>query len=290
MSMFESRSSARYVGAMLRFLRLSRTHFAVSDGGFDRRGDGGRRPRPNAATVKAIEDAVNGKAERSEEAASFGERYRIARDYLQLSDSDVGRHMGVSRELVRRWGINLHVPRGERVEKLAGLLKVPKAWLLSGVERDLPADSHIGVRVGEEALAWRETLYSLTHRVLEKMPDEADEHDFVAAINRALATNAALRNAARRAGGRWQVIEGRLVFAPWIPLELEQPKRRYWPDETEAIIEEELTEKPTTYAAWRAIRARCEAAGLPYPQRIALHKRLQKVREHVERYGVVIKQ
>lgn len=196
--------------------------------------------------------------------------------------------MEVSRELVRRWGQNLHPPRGERLERLAELLQVPKSWLLTGCVDDLGADSHVGVRVGAEALHWREVLYSLTHRVLEKTDDDSQDEDFVEAINRALVGSSDLRNAARRAGGRWQVIDGRLFFAPWVPLEVGPLTRRYWSEETEAIIEEELARHPSTYAAWGAIRARCEAADLSYPQRVSLHKRLQKVRDHVERYGVVL--
>ncbi|NMF96142.1 hypothetical protein GPA27_01860 [Aromatoleum toluolicum] len=287
MSMFESRSTTQYVAAMTKFLRTSRREFAVAS---DRVGCG-RRPRPDAETVQRVEQAVNRKAEQAESArTTFGERYRIARDYRELRDSQVGRYMEVSRELARRWGENRHPPRGERLERLAEFLQVPKSWLLSGCLDDLGADSHIGVRVGEEALRWREVLYSLTHRVLEKVDDDAQDEDFVVAINRALVSNADVRNAARRAGGRWQVIDGRLFFASWVPLELGPLTRRYWPEETEAIIDEEVARHSSTYAAWRAVQARCEAAGLPYPQRIALHKRQQKVREHVERYGVVMKQ
>lgn len=290
MSMFESRSQAQYAAAMMKFLKVTRGALALTDDG---QGEGkrrGRRPRLEPDAIKALEDAVNVKAERSESMGiTFGERYRIARDYLGLKDSEVGRHMRVSRELARRWGENLHPPRGERLEKLAELLRVPKSWLLSGCQEDLAAESHIGVRVGEEALRWREVLYSLTHRVLEEVSGDAVDADYVGAINRALVAQTEVRDAARRAGGRWQVIEGRLFFAPWVPLELEPMKRRYWPEETEAIIEEELSRHRTTYAAWRSVKARCEAVGLLYPQRIALHKRMQKAREHVERYGVVLK-
>lgn len=289
MSMFESRSATQYVAAMMKFLRTSSKRFAAAAESTDGVGRSGRRPRPDAETIQRVEKAVNLKAEQAESIrSSFGERYRIARDYLGLKDSQVGQRMGVSRELARRWGESLHQPRGERLERLAALLQVPKSWLLTGCLDDLGADSHIGVRVGDEALHWREVLYSLTHRVLERVADDAQDEDFVEAINKALVHDAELRSAARRAGGRWQVVGGRLVFAPWVPLELGPLPRRYWPDETEAIIEQELSRQPTTYAAWRAVQARCEAAGLPYPQRIALHKRLQKVREHVERYGVVL--
>lgn len=285
MSMFESRSTTQYVAAMMKFLRTSRKEFAVAVA----REECGRRPRPDAETVQRVEQAVNRKAEQAESMrTTFGERYRIARDYRGLRDSQVGRQMGVSRELARRWGENRHPPRGERLEKLGELLQVPKSWLLSGCLDDLEADSHIGVRVGGEALRWREVLYSLTHRALERVDEDAADEDFVEAINGALVRDADMRNAARRAGGRWQVIDGRLFFAPWVPLEIGPPTRRYWPDETEAIIDEEVARHSSTYAAWRAVQARCEAAGLPYPQRIALHKRQQKVREHVERYGVVL--
>lgn len=289
MSMFESRSSSQYATAMLGFLRLSRRAFDTSMNVTKVKRGAGRCPRYKPEVIKELEKLVNERARRSELLSiSFGERYRIARDYLRLNDSEVGRHLGVSRELVRRWGENMHPPRKERLQSLAEFLDVPKSWLLTGCQDDLPADSHIGVRVGGEALEWREVLFALTEAVLGDLKEDAGADNFICAINRCLSTSAVMRSAARRSGGRWQFINGQLLFAAWIPLQLEPLKRRLWPDETEIIINEELARGSTTYGAWEAVRVRCEAEGLPYPKRITLHKRLQKIREHVEKYGAIL--
>ena len=78
-----------------------------------------------------------------------------------------------------------------------------------------------------------------------------------------------------------------LLFAPWDPIPDHGLSRRYWSDEVETIIKEELSASPSVYGAWHALRDRCKAKGLTeYPKLISLHKRLDKEKERVARYGV----
>jgi transcriptional regulator with XRE-family HTH domain len=253
--------------------------------GFNQEGSKGKRYPEEA--MRQLEALVNEKAARAESTDTTpGERYRIARDYQGLSDAQVAREMGVSRELARRWGADLN--RIVDLPKLATLLDAPEAWLQYGGEASLPADSHIGVRVGDEARGCRETLYGMTSAMLADLPEDATEDDLRVYIEQAIFSKPWLAKAARQAGGRWQGAGGMLMFAPWVPLEDHGLTRRSWSDEVEDIINEELSTKHSTYAAWHALKARCEPKGLEYPKLISLHKRVEKERERAERYGVDI--
>lgn len=290
MSQFDKYTTAEYVEGLRVFLNVKKQNFQreaglVRDPESKRRG---RLPGYPAEAVAQLEDAVNEKAARCEAPEStIGERYRIARDYLGLTDSQVARELGVSRELVRRWGENIHRPTC--LPQLAELLNAPLAWLEDGGEQNLPANSHIGVRVGEQALLWREQLYSMTLQVIADLPDEADVQQAQAFIEQAVFNQPEMAQAARRAGGRWQTVGATLLFAPWIPIEEHGLTRRYWSDEVETIINEELASKPSIYGAWEAMKARCEAMGLDktqYPARISLHKRIEKEKLRAEKFGV----
>ncbi len=289
MSMFESRSVSQYVTTMLCFLKMSRQEFGwvrATGGG---KPSGGRFPRPDASAVRLVEDEVNRKAARSEaNDTNFGERYRLARDYCLMKNSEVARRLGVSRELVRSWAQRIAPPGQQRLEELARVLQVPDSWLLSGSLCDVAADSTLGVRVGHEAMGWREQLYIMTCLLLHRFPDVCHGEGMAAVIDEALVSDFSMRHAARRAGGRWQVVNGQLVFAPWVPLPLEDLRLRHWSDETEEIIREELFRQPTTYAAWDGVKRRCEALGLAFPTRVALHKRVAKSSQHIERFGIVL--
>lgn len=289
MSQFDRYTKTEYVEALRVFLDVSKRNFLKEAGFIDDEGPRkGRLPRYKEAPIAALEERVNEKAARCEAADStVGERYRIARDYLGLSDSIVAREMGVSRELVRRWGENIHEPTC--MPELAAFLGVPEAWLREGGEHNLPANSHIGVRVGAESKLWRETVYSLTLDLVANLPDNADEQYAQALIECTVHNKFNLAQAARRAGGRWQIHHNTLMFAPWIPIPEHGLSRRYWSDEVEAIIQEELASKPTVYGAWEALQARCVAMGLDeeaYPKRISLHKRVEKERVRAEEFGV----
>lgn len=286
--MFENDSKESYLKAMLRFLRTSRAHFDREGGGS---GDSQARRARRAVTaelLRSVEADVNQKSSRVESLdTTFGERYRLARDYVGLIDAEVARRLDVSREIVRQWSNDLARPRVTRLAELAMLLEVPVSWLESGSLSQLAANSRLGVRVGADRTVWKETLYALTVRYLGDCCDEVSEEKCNESIGVAIDSMEEMKHAARKAGGRWLMAAGRLVFCAWRPLKYQGPKRRLWPAETELIIEAELSRNGSTYAAWQVIRERCTEAGLPYPKRVTLHKRVQRKRAHEERFGVV---
>lgn len=290
MSQFDRYTKAEYVEGLRVFLKLKKKDFLtehnlVPEGYVPR---AGRLPGYSDGPVAELEAAVNAKAARAEaEGLSQGERIRIARDYAGMTDADIAKKVGVSRELVRLWGENAHRPN--RLPELAEVLNVPQSWLEFGGEVHLPANSHIGVRVGAEALVYREMLYSRTLELVAEIPEEADGAYAQAYIEWAILNKDDLRHVARRAGGRWQAVGGTLLFAPWVPIPEHGITRRYWSDEVETIIQEELATKPSVYGAWKALETRCKAMGLTedqYPKKISLHKRVEKERERIQKFGV----
>lgn len=290
MSQFDRYTITEYVESLRSFLDISKRNF-LRDYGFVEEADEkrkGRLPKYKDEPIKALESLANQKAARAEATdTTVGERFRIARDYMGFNDAEVSREVGVSRELVRRWGADVHRPSA--LDKLAVMLNVPEEWLANGGEEYLPANSHVGVRVGDEALTWREQLYGLTQAVVVDLPDGSDEAYAQAFIEWAVYNKFELAQAARRAGGRWQLLNNTLFFAPWVPIPEHGLSKRFWSDEVESIIQEELQNKPSIYGAWEAIRSRCEAKGLgpeAYPKRISLHKRLERERMRMEKFGV----
>lgn len=290
MSQFSRYTINEHVEALRVFLGGNKKTF-LRDAGFIPPGGAPRKGRlkrydPNA--VKALQAKVNAKAARCEASdTTLGERYQLARDYLATNDAEVARRMGVSRELVRRWASNAYKPAS--IPDLAAVLQVPETWLMEGGEKNLPASSHLGVRVGEEAEDWRERLFALTQSLLAEAPEEATEQYLQAFIEWSVFNRFELAQAARRAGGRWQVANGALLFAPWIPLPDHGLSRRKFSDEVENIIAEEMAKSPTVYGAYTKIRERCQAMGLSedqYPKRISLHKRVETERERAEKFGV----
>lgn len=289
MSQFDRYTTSEYVEALRSFLDISKRNFLREYGLVDAEEQRkGRAPKYPEAPIKALEALANQKAARAEAADStVGERFRIARDYMGYTDAQVARDLGVSRELVRRWGENIHRPT--TMAAIAEYLNVPQAWLEDGGEETLPAHSHVGVRVGDEALMWREQLYGLTQKVLVDLPDGSDESYAQAFIEWSVFNKFELAQAARRAGGRWQIVSNTLLFSPWVPIPEHGLSKRFWSDAVEQIIQEELANKPSIYGAFEAMRARCEAMGLgpdEYPKRISLHKRVEKERNRAERFGV----
>jgi transcriptional regulator with XRE-family HTH domain len=285
MSQFESNHTSRYVQNLRKFLKIKKDKFSIVAGLRSEPNRKGRLPTVTNEAISALEDAANQKAARCEIVnTTMGYRYRLARDYAGYTDSDVAREFGVSRELVRRWGIGLNRPT--KIAKLAEYLDVPVEWLEHGDVNSLPANSHIGARVGKEAISYREEIYGMTILALASLSDEASSGDIQMYIENIVMANLSLSEAARCAGGRWQLVNDNLYFAPWISLPQPGLSRRYWSDEVEAIIEEELAKKQSVYAAWHAIKSRCEIAGFDYPKMITLHKRLEKSRKWSEKFGI----
>ncbi|CAB5514295.1 hypothetical protein LMG26857_03354 [Achromobacter anxifer] len=289
MSQFDRYTKTEYVEALRAFMGFNKRTF-LREHGFVKDLDEprtGRLPRYEDAPVKALEDKVNDKARSAEVAESFGDRYRIARDYKGLGDIAVAQHLGLSRELIRRWGIGQQ--RCTRTAEVAEFLDVPVAWLEDGGEDNLPANSHIGVRVGEESKNNREQLFGLTQALVAEIPEDADEEYAQAFIEWKIYNDPELSKLARRAGGRWQLLNGMLMFSPWVPIKEYDMTRRLWSDEVEKMIQEELVSNSSVYGAWKSLRDRCVAMGMSedqYPKKISLHKRVEKERQRAEQFGV----
>lgn len=290
MSQFDRYASAEYVEALRSFLRKKKQNF-LRDSQLIPEGHvvkPGRGPRYAEEPLAVLEAEVNQKAERAEQdGLTLGERINIARDYKGLNAAELGTHLGVSRELVRLWGANVHRPTN--LAELAAVLDVPVNWLEFGGQVHLPANSHIGVRVGQENLLYREELYAKTLALMPEIPEEAEVDYAQAYVEWAVFNKEGFSHVARRAGGRWHIVGGALVFAPWVPIKEHELTRRYWSDTVEAIIEEELINQTSIYAAWAALKKRCEALGLTskeYPKKISLHKRAEKDRARADKYGV----
>ena len=101
---------------------------------------------------------------------------------------------------------------------------------------------------------------------------------------------------ARKAGGRWQICspkyinEGKFVFAPWVPLPESDLKRRFWSDEVEAVIDEELRigKNHSVYEAYQNMEKKFMGTQTSFPQRISLYKRIEKANYNIIRFGVNI--
>lgn len=284
MSQFDAYTQSEYVQVLRTF--LGRRHPAVQHLRESKsQGRKGRLPRYAADVIQALEASVNAEAARAESSdCSFAERFALACAYQGLKNNDVAQALGVSREIVRRWKEGTHWP--SRLAELAKVLDVPLMWLQFGGERHLPANSSIGVRVGEEALTARERLYGLTIALLGGLPENSGAEEVMALLEEAVMTRGDMAVLARRAGGRWHALEGQLVFAPWVPLEEHGLARRYWSDEVEDIIAEELVASSSTYAAWQVVKSRCEALRLSYPRLVSLQRRVATQRHRAARYGV----
>lgn len=289
MSQFDKHTTAEYIDSLRVFLGEPKRDFLVR-AGFVKEGEQrtGRLTGYDPVALKALESRVNEKAALAESYdTTLGERYLLARDYQGFSDAKVAKHLGFSRELVRRWGKDISAP--SCMPELAELLNVPLKWLQEGGEHNLVANTHLGVRVGEESLQWREALFSLIQTELSELEEAEDEQYIQAYIEWAVFNKPELATAARLSGGRWQFINNSLLFAPWVPIPERGLVRRYWSDEVEEIIQEELNTQHSIYAAWEAIRVRCTALGLSedeFPKRISLHKRVERERDLAEKFGV----
>ena len=293
MSQFDKYTTTEYVEALRRFLAVPKHNFLRDAGFVDEQAEPrkGRLPRYKEEPILALEELVNMKGERCEAPDStIGERYRIARDYKGLSDTKVASALSFSREWVRQWGADIHPPSA--ADKLAELLDVPQKWLEDGGEDNLPANSHLGVRVGEESRFWREQLYNMTLSVLGEIPEGTDDVEYIQAyVEWTVHHRPRMAQAARRAGGRGHLMAGVSdpLFVPWVPIPPHETGRRRWSNEVEAIIAEELVRQPSVYAAWAALKKRGDALQIPadqYPKRISLHKRVEKEKERIEKFGV----
>ena len=238
-----------------------------------------------------LENLVNEKASRVEACDStLGERLGLARDYSFMSNSDIASALDLSSQMVSDWVSNQKAPGN--LSSLAKVLNVTLAWLQSGNYEGLSADSHLGVRVGHQASSFKEDLFSATQQMLSELDldDWADEQVVQAFIERMVFEKPVMAQLARKAGGRWQLLEGELFFIPWIPVEAQELYQRQWSDEVEDIVEEQLSiPGQSIYMAWEMVSQRCTELGLSedeFPRRIALFQRTEMMRKRVEKFGV----
>jgi len=66
----------------------------------------------------------------------IGLRIAKARATAGLNQSELARQLGVSPQAVQKWEAGETVPRGRRIECLAGALGIPVAYLISGSDMD----------------------------------------------------------------------------------------------------------------------------------------------------------
>lgn len=231
-----------------------------------------------AEEIEDLEKVVNEKAKRAEaNDSTFEERLCIAKDYKRLNDADVEDLIKVDCDVIRLRGEISH--SSDEITRIARVLDVPAIWLQYGGEVHLPANSHIGVRVGKESFMYRESLYSKTIELYSNASENCDPDCVQALVEQQLENDQELSKISRRAGGQWRVVRGALIFVAWVKSEELHPTCETWSDEVEAMIAEELSTKTTVYSAWLSLKARCEAMGLSkgkYPSNVELHKRREK--------------
>jgi hypothetical protein len=271
MSFFAASNQAKHLGKVRAFLKEPKSGFSMTSG----------------ASITEIYELANSKSSSAEKIdSSFGERLSLAQAYSSMSCAKVAKNLKVSRELSRRWRLDKSRFLGD-LNSLATLLNVPAKWLEIGGEEHLPANSHLGQRLGVQRDNSKQLLYAATLSLITNLPDDATENELMRAIELNVFTSPLLSRLARRAGGRWQIQGGKLLFSPWTPPpEKQQRIGKAWPIETEDIIREELALRASIYGAYVEIKARCENLGLVYPARITLHKRASSVKKRELDYGV----
>lgn len=161
---------------------------------------------------RALEEQVNEKSAKADDIGlSKADRIRLACDYLGLDGTAVLQQInGEDFDLEECDSKCL----GAAAPWLENRLKVPLDWIASGEPELLRADSHIGLLVGEAAIAARERLYGLTLSWLAAALEE-DEGELGGILERMVFDDPDMALLARKAGGRWVLAAGGLLFEPW---------------------------------------------------------------------------
>lgn len=293
MSRFNKYNEAEYIDGLRKFLNEPKKDFLVRAGFVDENNRKTGRLRgycPEA--LDRLERRVNEKssyANAAPEDSTVGDRLLLARDYEGVFSADIASALGFSREMIRRWSLNLNEP--SCFPELAEFLNVPQPWLQFGGVESLKANSHVGLLVGEAYRQSKERLYDLTVEAVSNCSmSQVKDGDFLRAyLEYEVFNNQEMAALARAAGGRWQALNGSLYFAPWEPLPERPLQRQFWNDEVEAIIAEELANSHSVYAAWNNLSKRCLALGYSkddFPKRISLHKRMERERDLIEKFGL----
>lgn len=213
MSQFFASTQSEYLRRLFRFLGC--THPAVKQLRRGQHGEAtGSALHSLDTAVQVLEQAVNQLARRCEDSDThFHERLSFACAYVGLSDAALGKKLGVYRRVTSDWRYGSSRPTD--IDRLAEVLHVPAGWLQYGGEGNLPASSHVGIRVGDEASQYREQLYAVTLDALQDVSDDAQFDVVNAVFGETLLKDPVRAKLSRRAGGRWLISRGRLVFVSW---------------------------------------------------------------------------
>ncbi len=89
------------------------------------------------------------------EVATFGDRLAGAREAAGLTQEELAQRLGVRLTTLQNWEDDLAEPRGNRLQMLAGMLKVSLAWLITAEGDGLtePVDPRPLTPEAEAALA-----------------------------------------------------------------------------------------------------------------------------------------
>ncbi|TCP11329.1 hypothetical protein [Simplicispira metamorpha] len=280
MSYFDENTASKYVEKMLSFVSdkqiLNLEPHEIQAGSISQQS--GTAKSYCAEKIDDLEKAVNAKAKRAEaNDLTFEERLCIAKDYKRLNEADVEDLIRADCDVIRLRGEKSQ--SSDEITRIARVLDVPAIWLQYGGEVHLPANSHIGVRVGKESFIYRESLYSKTIEFYSNLSENCDPDCAQALVEQQLENDQELSKISRRAGGQWKMVRGALIFVAWVKSEGLHPTCGAWSDEVEAMIAEELSTKTTVYSAWLSLKARCEAIGIfkgKYPSNVELHKLIEK--------------
>lgn len=270
---------------------------------------GRRKPGPvkfNQEALEQLEQRANEKAARAESNdTTFGERLQLALSYWE-DVYELAYNAGLNESLLEKWTQMPSAPIGDELDALSALaseMELSIEWLISGDAKELPADSYIGQRVGNEALGLRAQVSAAIKGEITKdealyeysisSKKEANKlMEAQARLERLIFSNKKIAKIARQAGGRLQFCQmpdgsQEESFIIWWGRPDTGLSARRWSDEIERIIESELKRAPTIHAAWERIDMRCQQAGIEkYPSRVALYKRAERTRELNARFGV----
>jgi len=68
----------------------------------------------------------------TEPVATFGDRLEAAREAKGLTRESMAEKLGVREKTIKNWENDGAMPRGNRIQMLAGMLNVSMVWLISG--------------------------------------------------------------------------------------------------------------------------------------------------------------
>ena len=298
MSQFEHPLDTVYVDNMRHFLNESKYQFLLKFGfttvDRDKRG---RLPKYLSDAIQSVEKAFNEKAKIAEKSESIGQRIELSISYFKDNIDESAQRLGVTTMTLKQWLENLSIPTLAEKEKMAHALNVPQEWLETGDTVYLPANSTLGVRVGQEALDYRQILKAMTMNIINEIYKEKVDNAFAQAfIEWKVFNTPEIAQVARKAGGRWQICtpkyinDSNFVFAPWVPLPELELKRRLWSNDVENIIDEELRfgKNQSIYEAYNKMEKRFKETSEYFPQRVSLYKRIEKINHNIIKFGANI--